>query len=82
MTQAKPATYYTLVLASQVSKVNAEEYVGKLQKAGFQQASVYTKGKSNRVIYNQYKTEAEAYSALNKLHEHAEFKEAWVYEVK
>ena len=75
-------TFYTLVLASQVSKTNAEVYVEKLQKAGFQEAKVYTKGKSNRVIYNQYKTEAEAYSALNKLHEHAEFKEAWVYEVK
>lgn len=74
--------YYTLVLASQVSKKNASLYVEKLHKAGFNEAKVFTSHSSTRVIFNRYKTEAEAYNALREMREYTEFHEAWVYQVK
>ena len=78
----KTVPYYTLVLASQVSKKNASLYVEKLHKAGFNEAKIFTNHSSTRVIYNRYKTEAEAYNALREMREYTEFHEAWVYQVK
>lgn len=78
----KTVPYYTLVLASQVSKKNASLYVEKLHKAGFNEAKIFTSHSSTRVIFNRYKTEAEAYNALREMREHTEFHEAWVYQVK
>ena len=74
--------YYTLVLDSQVSKKNASLYVEKLHKAGFNEAKIFTSHSSTRVIFNRYKTEAEAYNALREMREYTEFHEAWVYQVK
>lgn len=74
--------YYTIVLASQVSKKNASLYVEKLHKAGFNEAKIFTSHSSTRVIFNRYKTEAEAYNALREMREYTEFHEAWVYQVK
>ena len=78
----KTVPYYTLVLASQVSKKNASLYVEKLHKAGFNEAKIFTSHSSTRVIFNRYKTEAEAYNALREMREYTEFHEAWVYQVK
>lgn len=78
----KNVPYYTLVLASQVSKKNASLYVEKLHKAGFNEAKIFTSHSSTRVIFNRYKTEAEAYNALREMREYTEFHEAWVYQVK
>ena len=78
----KTVAYYTLVLASQVSKKNASLYVEKLHKAGFNEAKIFTSHSSTRVIFNRYKTEAEAYNALREMREYTEFHEAWVYQVK
>ena len=35
-----------------------------------------------KIIFNRYKTEAEAYNALREMREYTEFHEAWVYQVK
>ena len=69
--------YYTIVLASHVSKKNAAAYVERLHKVGFHEARVYS-GHTTRVIFNQYKTEAEAFRALQEMREYSEFQEAWV----
>ena len=74
--------YYTLVLASQVSKKNASLYVEKLHKAGFNEAKIFTSHSSTKVIFNRYETETEAYNALREMREYTEFHEAWVYQVK
>ncbi len=74
--------YYTIVLASHVSKKNAAAYVEKLHKAGFNEAQVYSGRSTTRVIFNQYKSEAEAYGALHEMREYTEFNEAWVYKVE
>lgn len=74
--------YYTIVLASQVSKKNASLYVEKLHKAGFNEAKIFTSHSSTKVIFNRYETETEAYNALREMREYTEFHEAWVYQVK
>ena len=74
--------YYTIVLASHVSKKNAAAYVEKLHKAGFNEVQVYSGRSTTRVIFNQYKSEAEAYGALHEMREYTEFNDAWVYKVE
>ena len=74
--------YYTIVLASHVSKKNAAAYVETLQKAGFNEAAVFSSHSTTRVIFNQYKSEAEAYHALHEMREYSEFSQAWVYKVE
>lgn len=69
---------YTLVLASKITRRNASEYIDQLHKKGFNEADIYIKGKSTKVIFGNYATQGEAYACLNKLHEKEPFAEAWV----
>lgn len=69
---------YTIVLASNVKKSNAEDYVLRLQRKGYDSARV-VEGNITRVVVGQYKTEDEAKDVACKMHrESEEFKYAWV----
>ena len=75
--------YFTIVLASQVSKKNADYYVNQLHKDGFSLAEVLLAGKNTRVIYGHFASESEAYNALRPLRsKSSEFAEGWVMKVK
>ena len=78
---SKPNVFYTLVLASHVTKKNAADYVEQLAKDGFAGASVVTKT-STKVIYGSYRSEGAAYQALNKLRSYKPFQEAWVLKMR
>ena len=69
---------YCIVLASHVRKDNAETYVEKLKKQGYN-AEIYVHRNVVRVVYGSYKTEAEAYKQLNRLTDKEKFFDAWVY---
>ena len=71
-------TYYTIVLASRVSKKNAETYVAKLNNQGYDKAQVFKDRNFVKVIFGKYTTKAEAQQALNALNDNAEFADAWV----
>ena len=73
---------YCIVLASQVKKSNAENYVSKLHEKGYTDARVYEHNRIVRVVFGNYATEGEAYQQLNKLSGTEEFAEAWVYKIK
>lgn len=73
---------FCIVLASQVKKSNAEDYVEQLHKRGYTEAEVYVHNNTVRVIFGAYDTEAEAYRQLNRMHDKDEFAEAWVYQKK
>ena len=76
--EAAPAVTYTLVLASHVSKRNAENFANQLKDAGFPYASV-TNVKMVRVVYGCYPSEEEALSDLRTLRSQSRhFREAWV----
>ena len=81
---AKPANTthkYCIVVASQVRKSNAEEFVERLHKQGYADAEVYIHHNIVRVICGAFDSEAEAYNRLNKLNNKEEFAEAWVYKM-
>ena len=77
-----PRTTYCIVVASQVRKSNAERFVEELHKQGYAEAEVFIYNDIVRVTCGTFKTEAEAYSRLNKLNDKEEFAEAWVYKKK
>ena len=71
---------FCIVLASQVSEHNAEEFVSKLQKQGIDDARVYINNNIRRVICGNFETESEAYQQLKQIHEIEP--DAWVYRMK
>lgn len=78
----EPTYIYTLVLASQVSKRNANNFIATLQKAGFNDARIL-ETTMTRVVYGTFATENEAYNAQQRLRsESRHFKEAWVMKVE
>ncbi len=76
------ASYYSIVLASRVTKHNAATYVEYLQNKGFKEARVLITDSNVKVIYGTYTTESEAYTALNRLHSYEAFNDGWITKVK
>ena len=83
--KAKPVERgYCIVLASQVSKRNAEMFIERLKKQGLDSAEICTKNKNQtirRVICGNFQTQEEAYTALRNIHKNDELKDAWVYKL-
>lgn len=70
---------YSIILASRVSKKGAEDFVKRLNRAGYKEASVYESGSMRRVVYGSYGSEREAERALNVLKKKNEtFASTWV----
>lgn len=70
---------YSIILASRVSKKGAEDFVKRLNRAGYKEASVYESGSMRRVVYGSYGSEREAERALNVLKKKNEtFAGTWV----
>lgn len=75
-------SYYTIVLASQVSKSNATKFIERLQKKDLDKAELL-EGKFLRIIYGHYTSEGEAYAAVQELRgEDTAFKQCWVMKVQ
>lgn len=73
------APKYAIVLASYVSRTNAEEYIQKLAKQGLEEGRFVKDGKVSRILYSGFQTEVEARAALNTLRQQSnEFAEAWI----
>lgn len=80
---ATPSTsYYSIVLASRVTKRNAASYVEYLQGKGFKEARVLITDNNVKVIYGNYRSESEAYNTLNRLHTNEAFTDGWITKVK
>lgn len=77
--QEEPKDLYYIVLASNVSNKNAENYVEVLKQRGFSSARVL-KGKFNRVVVGEYATAEEARIAANDIKQKdKEYQGAWVF---
>lgn len=76
---AKP--YYSIVLASRVTKRNAASYVESLQAKGFKDSKVVITASNVKVVYGTYDTEADAYKALNGLRHNEVFSDGWITKV-
>ena len=73
---------YCIVLASQVKRSNAEEYVEQLKKRGIADARINVNNGVLRVVCGEYTNQSQAYNHLNKMSVEDEFAEAWVYQIK
>ena len=76
-----PQKQYCIVLASYVSMRNANDFIERLQKQGFEQAEVFERHNIRRVIYGHYASENDAYNDLRRFHRQSETAEAWVMQL-
>lgn len=75
----KTGPSYTIVLACQVGKKNAADFVERLHQKGFNEARVVENGKDVRVVYGNFSSETEAYNALRPLRQkNSDFADGWV----
>lgn len=71
---------YCIILASRITRKNAERFVGELKDAGITDAYTYIHNNVVRVAYGYFSTEREAQDSLAKLRGKNYFEQAWVYE--
>lgn len=75
--------FYSIVIASQVAKANAEEFVKTLHGKGLDKAEVLERDNARKVIYGRFKTKGEAYKYLNNIRsKDTIFEDGWVMEFK
>lgn len=74
--------HYCIVLASKVSKANAEAFVKKLQGMKYLDVRVLPKKGNIKVVMGNFASESDAYRSLRALRGNNIFKEAWVLEIK
>ena len=79
---ANQELYYCIVLASYISKKNANTFVEKLHQNGYAEARVFIRNNVTRVIYGNFRTVNEAYNKLNSIQKRKGLEEAWVLKVK
>lgn len=82
MISCQPNKYFCIVLASRVTKKNADAFVTKLNTNGYEASTLIENNKSIKVVYGKYKTKNDAYNALNDLRGNEFFYDAWVYQIK
>lgn len=70
---------YCIVLASHVTKKNAESYVNELHDKGYTEAYTYIKNNIVRVVYGNYESEDDARSALHDVRGNRYFEQSWIY---
>lgn len=77
--EAKPQGQYSIVLASRVSRANAEEFVSKMKKHGFSDTEIVERANGLKVIHGHFQTQEEAYNYLyNVRSKNKNFDEGWV----
>lgn len=74
--------YYSIVLASALSKHNAANFVERLTSDGYKDIHSIECSNGMKVICGRYSSEKEAYSSLSTLRNDDKFKDAWVYKVR
>lgn len=79
--EKETAPYYSVVVASHVSKKNAREYAAELRHRGFSDAHELLNGKHAKVVCGRFATEGEAQQARRKMSDNIEFAECWVLKV-
>lgn len=77
----KENSFYTIVLASRVSRHGAAAFVADLKEHGLKEAAVLPGHKGAKVVFGHYKTEDEARPMLRTLRGKDELRDAWIMHV-
>ena len=77
----KPAARqgYCIVLASHVTRKNAEIFIDKLSERGYKGAEIYEHNNVTRIVFGQYDNQADAYKQLQNITKVKDLSESWVY---
>lgn len=78
ISQSKQKKSFCIVLASHITRQNADSYIKELHDNGYDQAHIYINNNIVRVVYGNYSDEAEAYSILRTVRSSKYFEQAWV----
>ena len=73
--------YYSIVLASRVTKRNAANYVERLQAQGLKDTKVIITSNNVKVVYGSFDSENQAQNALNKLRHNEVFSDGWITKI-
>lgn len=76
---SKPS--FCIVLACGITRKNAELFAEDIRKQGFAETIVLNQS-GIRVVYGNYGSQDEAYTALRKLSSNKNFKQGWVMKIK
>ncbi len=74
-------SFWTLVLASHVTKDNAIIFINELKRQGFTNTRLHVSTGSNKVIFGQFHSQNDAIKALNNLKTYNEFQQAWILKI-
>ena len=78
----KQEAKFAIVLASYVSKNNADIFIDNLARQGFKEGRYVKDEKISRILYSNYKDKEEAQQALQELRQQSrEFAEGWILEL-
>lgn len=80
-TASKTDAYYTIVLASKITKQNAQAYIRQLQQEGIEGLQLITTPGNVKIVAGQYTTEADARKELRKMHQASRFADCWITKV-
>lgn len=73
--------FFSIVLASRVTKTNAQVFTKQLASDGYDKAEIITRANGAKVIYGRYRTEQEARTSLNSLRSASDaFADGWIME--
>ncbi len=73
---------FVIVLASKVTKKGAEDFIARLDHAGYGEARIHEKGSMRKVVYGSYTTESAADAALQKFRKgNNTFEEGWISQI-
>jgi len=76
------APYWCIVLCSHVQLDNAKAFGSQLSKEGLENKIIEGRNGTAKVVYGNYSTEAEAYSALNSMQGNTRFKQGWITKIE
>lgn len=81
--KSKSEPFFSIVLASRVTKANAEDFAERLKKSGFDKAQLVERSNGLKVIYGQYSSKEDAQRNLNLLKaDNDVFAEGWIMEFR
>ena len=72
---------YCIVMASQVTRAGADNYVKELKAEGYDKARTYINNKVVRVVYGEYETEDIAQKELKARRGSRHFEQAWIHKI-
>ena len=69
---------FVIVIASKVTRKNAEAYVEKLKQKGLAEARVVTRPNDTKIVFGNYASRQEAHEAMDKLNHNETFADSWI----